>query len=219
MPSLIIDTSSQKGLLAVIDPNQIFKEKILPFGLRESAEIMSEIEDIFRQSLLDFKSLTSIIVGIGPGSYTGLRVGVAVAKSLSFALNKPLKGFCSLKGFIPSVDGFFLSVIDAKTKGLYVLKGKKEKNKVHYLSEPKLIAIEELQEELILVDTLVSPSFNKLKGKILSCYPELQVNFEEVAPNSRHIYAINTLLNVETNDLEILYLSGENYRKMAYMET
>jgi tRNA A37 threonylcarbamoyladenosine modification protein TsaB len=57
-----------------------------------------------------------IAVGIGPGSYTGIRVGAALAKTLAYGWNIPLLGFCSLKAFEP-----LPVLIDARMGGFYAL--------------------------------------------------------------------------------------------------
>jgi tRNA threonylcarbamoyladenosine biosynthesis protein TsaB len=95
MTALIIDTS-QCGLIAISQEGNITHIHTLPSGASLSKNIFQIV-----QNLLDTTSLDYLAVGIGPGSYTGTRVGVTIAKTLAFALKKPLVGFCSLLTFLP----------------------------------------------------------------------------------------------------------------------
>ncbi|RZK40119.1 MAG: tRNA (adenosine(37)-N6)-threonylcarbamoyltransferase complex dimerization subunit type 1 TsaB [Pedobacter sp.] len=79
------------------------------------------IKEVLTTSNVDFADLDAIAVSMGPGSYTGLRIGVSTAKGLCFALDKPLIAINTLKamasGYIsenPSFDGLVCPMIDAR---------------------------------------------------------------------------------------------------------
>lgn len=90
MSILIIDTSSNKEIrvgLRVDEKANIITKKI---GKEKAQVVLPMIEEIIKKHNAELKSLTSIEVNIGPGSFTGLRVGVSVANALGFALKIPI---------------------------------------------------------------------------------------------------------------------------------
>lgn len=106
---------------------------------------MATIVTGFKELNLSPAHLKTISVAIGPGSYTGTRVGVAAAYGLSFPQKLPLIGFCSLEGFLSEKEGPFASVIDAKSGGTYVMLKKRVANRIEQISPAKLISKELLE--------------------------------------------------------------------------
>ncbi len=93
----------------------------------------------------------------GPGSYTSLRVGATVAKSLCFALKIPLIGFCSLEVYTPPPsDGTFLIAMDANTRGMYALEGEKKGSCISY-GTPALIPHNEVPNFLAKKNHYICP--------------------------------------------------------------
>lgn len=89
---LHIDTKDQKKVVVSLkNEGQVVKSLTLENQLG-SQVLLPLIEKILKQENLDFKDLTGIEVEVGPGSFTGLRVGVSVANSLGFSLNIPVNG-------------------------------------------------------------------------------------------------------------------------------
>ena len=87
---LHIDTSSDTGILA-IGADGILLKHIAHEGLRNhAASINNMINDLLNSAQISFPDLAAIAVCAGPGSYTGLRIGLATAKGLCYALDKPL---------------------------------------------------------------------------------------------------------------------------------
>src|SRR5262249_52696695 len=138
MPLLIIETSTEQGCAAIVANGKVTFLAQIPTGLQNSTYLLPEIQRGLQLLDMDPQQLHSIAVGIGPGSYTGIRVGAIVAKTLSFALKKPLIGICSLKCFTPTLEGYFAVLIDAKIGGVYVLKGLKKGSSIQYLDDPLL---------------------------------------------------------------------------------
>ena len=93
---LAIDTSTQWMGLALFDGSQILYEKVWRTNRRHTVELVPSIQNIFIETGLEITSLKAIAVALGPGSFTSMRIGLAVAKGLSLSLHIPVIGIPSL---------------------------------------------------------------------------------------------------------------------------
>jgi tRNA threonylcarbamoyl adenosine modification protein YeaZ len=127
-------TSADAGIVLGIDTSAGLSVGLASPGhapvTRELSDTRSHVEQLMPQiqALLDEQGLAladvaRIGVGVGPGPFTGLRVGIASAQTLGIALGVPVTGVCSLdvvaRQFAPSATGEFVAVIDARRKELY----------------------------------------------------------------------------------------------------
>jgi tRNA threonylcarbamoyladenosine biosynthesis protein TsaB len=157
MLSLIIDTTTERGLIAVAKDFEVIKDIELPFGLQNSKHALPLIRDTFLDLQLKTSHLTEVICGIGPGSYTGIRVGASIAMSLSFALSIPLIGVSSLQAYEPKDDSPYAALIDAKMGGVYVsINGQ----------GPKVLSLEDLKSTIQGIKQFLSPVIEPLKSKL-----------------------------------------------------
>ncbi len=92
MKTLIIDTSSNKEVIVGldIDGDKMFDKRLLDH--RKAQVVLPMIDEILKKNKLDLKDLTGIEVNTGPGSFTGLRVGVSIANAFGFVLKIPING-------------------------------------------------------------------------------------------------------------------------------
>ena len=91
-------------------------------GYTHAEKLHVFIEEVLKQSNIQFKDLNAIAVSMGPGSYTGLRIGVSAAKGLCYALNIPLIAIDTLELLarkISITDGVILPMIDARRMESY----------------------------------------------------------------------------------------------------
>lgn len=86
-----LDTSSQKISLALYFPKKLEKE-ISWLTKETSKELLPKIDQFLRENRVKLKDLKAIAVFRGPGSYTGLRVGISIANALAYSLNIPVLG-------------------------------------------------------------------------------------------------------------------------------
>lgn len=180
---LIIETSTEKGLIACIQNQQVVFVKELPCGLNQSKFLMPELEAYLQTYQIKLSNLSFIGVGVGPGSYTGIRVGVAVAQSLAFSWNLPVVGVPSLNGFVPkNFRGSFAALIDARVAGAYVLKGIQTDEGIVYLAEPEVCPLEQLPEYLKEITHLVTPLSQSLQAKLTRLFPHQTWQWEERFP-------------------------------------
>lgn len=97
MTYLAIETSDSRGSLALFDESERVEEARFPDGLVHAREFAVRLEELLVARGLVPGDLAGVAVSVGPGSYTGCRVGVTAAKSLSFALGLPVLEVSSLE--------------------------------------------------------------------------------------------------------------------------
>lgn len=179
MRQLLIETSTERGIVACVEDQCILFVEELPFGLNQSKHLIPDLA----KHPFDPKTLTCIGVGIGPGSYTGIRIGVSVAQALAYAWKLPLVGTCSLDAFIPEQTGSFAAILDARIGGAYVRKGMKTANSIEYSTPPEVWPLEDLKAFLKDVTILVSPHTKVIKSKIDLLYPDNTWIWQETSPS------------------------------------
>ena len=127
MNCLIIDTTSSSLIVAVLKGEQVFSTSQKDCGLRHSTTINLAVEKALQDANLSFEDLDVLACCIGPGSFTGIRIGVATAKGLKTALdNLKLVSFTSLNALAYNCQGECHCAMDAGN-GLYYAKYDKTK--------------------------------------------------------------------------------------------
>lgn len=120
MKVLAFDTSSKALSLAILEDKQVLAETTINIKKNHSITLMPAID--FLMASLDWtpKDLDRIVVAEGPGSYTGLRIAVATAKTLAHTLNIELVGMSSLLALVPyQQEGLFVPLMDARRNNVY----------------------------------------------------------------------------------------------------
>lgn len=122
MNILAIDTSNLPLSIAVIDENKVLGELATNVEKNHSIRLMPLLKTLLNEVQISPQELDLIAVARGPGSYTGVRIGVTTAKSMAWALKKPLIGVSSLMGLahqIPFFDGLIIPLFDARRERVY----------------------------------------------------------------------------------------------------
>lgn len=183
MPVLILDTSTERGFVAIVEGSELLFHIQLPFGLQNADNLLPEIQRGLASTGFSINEMAFVGVGIGPGSYTGMRVGATVAKTLAFACGLPLVGVCSLDAFVPQIEGVFAAVIDAKIGGVYLQTGYFSRGCVSELSGPQMHSVNRAVEILQNVPTLVTPNATQLRPKIERETAAVQWQWQESYPS------------------------------------
>lgn len=117
-----IDTSTMTGGVALLQEEALVGEVVLNIRTTHSERLLPALEKLLQDGELELEEINLISVVTGPGSFTGLRIGVATAKGLSYALQKPLVGVTTLEGFgwqFAYFPGLVLPLIDARRERVF----------------------------------------------------------------------------------------------------
>jgi tRNA threonylcarbamoyladenosine biosynthesis protein TsaB len=120
---LALETSSDRGSVALLENSQPILELELPAGQRSAQSLVPTLDQIFAQAGWTLASLDLIAVTVGPGSFTGLRVGVTTAKSLAYLRQLPVAPINTLDVIAaqaPSSLAHVVCVMDAQRQQLFV---------------------------------------------------------------------------------------------------
>ncbi|ORJ31139.1 tRNA threonylcarbamoyladenosine biosynthesis protein TsaB [Streptococcus oralis subsp. tigurinus] len=225
MKVLAFDTSSRALSLAILEDKQVLTEMTINIKKNHSITLMPAID--FLMASLDWtpKDLDRIVVAEGPGSYTGLRIAVATAKTLAHTLNIELVGMSSLLALVPyQQEGLFVPLMDARRNNVYA--GFYE-NAKPVMSEAHLSFAEVLEKvkdaEQVTFVGEVGPFVEQIQERLP------QASYQETLPNaanlalwawdkkadSLHDFVPNYLKRVEAEEnwLKNHTESGESYIK------
>ena len=122
MKVLAIDTSNFTLGVALINGTQVIGEYTTNLKKNHSVRVMPAIESLLKDCDTSPKELTKIVVAQGPGSYTGVRIGVTIAKTLAWTLNVPLSAVSSLEVLAANgryFDGLVSPLFDARRGQVY----------------------------------------------------------------------------------------------------
>jgi len=117
-----IETSTKTCSVALIDGKKLGDEISLHLGLSHSERVIPLLDEILKRNGMAIKDIDGIAVSIGPGSFTGIRVGVSTARGLAQSLNIPLVGIPSLDGLAFGMETsgeLVCPIIDALRREIY----------------------------------------------------------------------------------------------------
>lgn len=120
---LAFDTATKTGSVAITYEDQLIINYTVKSAVSHSKRLLSIIDLVLRQASLTLEDLGGFGVSIGPGSFTGLRIGLSAAKGLAYATGKPLVGVSTLEAMafgLPFVPYLICPVLDARKGEVYV---------------------------------------------------------------------------------------------------
>lgn len=201
---LNIETATKNCSVSLAkDGETLLCREIAEQGYSHAEKLHVFIEEILKESALDFQEIKAIAISKGPGSYTGLRIGVSTAKGLCYALGIPLISVDTLQVLAQKVtqnDGWVIPMIDARRMEVYSAifdQNKAKTREVHaeILTEEsyantteKIYFVGDCQEKcqtvltkenFVFLPEIVFPSANEMS--ILSYEKFLKNDFEDVA--------------------------------------
>ncbi|MFJ6696024.1 tRNA (adenosine(37)-N6)-threonylcarbamoyltransferase complex dimerization subunit type 1 TsaB [Streptomyces sp. NPDC091272] len=121
---LAVDTATPAVTVALHDGSSVVAETTRVDARRHGELLLPLIDTTLREAGQELGAVTGLVVGVGPGPYTGLRVGLATAETFAFALGVPVHGLCTLDALAyaagaEGVEGPFAVATDARRKEVY----------------------------------------------------------------------------------------------------
>jgi len=122
MKALAIDTTNNVLGIAIVEEKAVIGEYITNLKKNHSVRAMPAIERLLHDCDLTPKDIEKVVVATGPGSYTGVRIGVSIAKTMAWALQVPIVGVSSLEILAANgryFDGLISPIFDARRGQVY----------------------------------------------------------------------------------------------------
>ncbi len=115
MLTLAFDTATSVAAAALVRDGEVLGERS-----SRAVRVLADADELLREAALDPSELDGVVVGVGPGSFTGLRLGLAAARGLAFALDVPVAGVSTLDALAAGAAGA-LPVIDAGRREVFTV--------------------------------------------------------------------------------------------------
>lgn len=218
MKILALETSAKAVSAAVAENGKVLCSGYQDTGLTHSRTLMPIVEHILKNTDLTMADMDAIAVSVGPGSFTGIRIGVSAAKGLAFAVDKPAIGVSTLSAMARNVacmDGLIICAMDARRNQIYNALFEANNGRLTRLSEDRAIALADLAEEIrndLRPKTIVGDGarlcFDFLQNADIPCRLApahlIMQNAMSVALEAEAMAAEGTLMSAQ--DLQPVYL-------------
>ena len=156
---LAFETSAKAASVALLEEGKLLGESYQNTGLTHSQTLMVMAEDLLKQCSKTVDDITAVAVAEGPGSFTGVRIGVAAAKGFAWGKNIPCYGTSTLEATAESLgvfEGYVCPVMDARRSQVYNALFYVNRGVITRVKEDRAIALADLSQEL---QSLESPIF------------------------------------------------------------
>lgn len=202
-----IDTSTMCGSVGFIDEEgDVLFEYLFKAQITHSERLLKAIDHVLKETGYNLEDLDGLVISLGPGSFTGLRIGVSTVKGLSFATGKPVVGLSSLDilAFQVSPTPYLICpMIDARKKEVYTAFYRyDEKNSLERLTEYQIMRPEELVKKIEGKTIFVGNGAMIYKNLLKECLASLAIFT---------IYPLNHPLGVNTAKLGCELLRNKKY--------
>lgn len=154
MRILGIDTATAYASVALVDDNRLIAQRCFPEKNEAVSRIKSNhaeviiglIDQVLREAGLSCGNLDRVAVSIGPGSFTGVRIGLGTAKGIAFGCAVPVVGISTLMAYATAIDRFELlcPLLDARKKEAYMALFRYRAGNIHRLTEDLVLPISEV---------------------------------------------------------------------------
>ena len=161
MKILSIDTSMAICSVAILENNNIIKEMHNYSEKEHSETLMPMIDELFKSTNLTLDDIDLIACSVGPGSFTGIRIGIATVKAFADAKNIPVVGVNSLEalaylGIIEKGEGEYVSLLNARNDNVYFAIYKMQKGQFSIYKNPEAMPI---SDAITYIDNLKLPIY------------------------------------------------------------
>jgi tRNA threonylcarbamoyladenosine biosynthesis protein TsaB len=176
MKVLGIDTSTSCGGVGLVDDERVISECLLNVSVTHSERLLATIEHLLKESGHSVEELDGWAVSLGPGSFTGLRIGVSTVKGLAFATQKPVAGVPTLDALasqVPPTPYLICPILDARKGEVYTAfyhydeRGLLKRESPYLAIGPQDLA-KRIEEKTVFIGTGVGTYANDLKKALSS---------------------------------------------------
>ena len=172
MKILAFETSAKAASVAITDNGKLLGESYQNTGLTHSQTLMVMAEDLLKACNLSVKDVEAVAVAAGPGSFTGIRIGVAAAKGVAWGAELPCYGVSTLEAMARNLgiwNGYVVPAMDARRSQVYTAVFHAEKGILSRVEEDMAISLAELGGK---IKNYEEPVFLVGDGAVL-CYNTL----------------------------------------------
>ena len=165
---LAFETSAKAASAALLEDGKLLAETYQNTGLTHSQTLMVMAENILSQCGKAVNDVTAVAVAAGPGSFTGVRIGVAAAKGFGWGREVPCYGVSTLEAMALSLgayQGYVCPVMDARRSQVYNALFYVNHGMLKRITDDRAVSLEQLKQELLL---LQEPVFLVGDGSILT---------------------------------------------------
>ena len=151
MKILSLETSAKSASAAVVEDGNVLASCFQCTGLTHSRTLMPMVEAMLKNAELTLSQMDALAVAAGPGSFTGLRIGVSALKGLAWAADKPCLGVSTLEAMahnLAHMDALLICAMDARRHQIYNAIFEARGGSLTRLCPDRAIALEEVREEL-----------------------------------------------------------------------
>ena len=151
MQILAIESSSLTAGAAIIKDDVVLAEYSVSFKKTHSQTLLPMIDEVVKMTETNLKELDAIAISAGPGSFTGLRIGMATVKGLSMGSNKPYLSISSLDALAYSLinfDGIICPIMDALRDSVFTCMYKSSNGELSKIIDYSALSLDELVEIL-----------------------------------------------------------------------
>jgi len=169
MKILAIDTSALTATAAILSDDTLLGEIGITTKLTHSQTIMPMIDELLKKVSLDITDIDLFACSEGPGSFTGLRIGIGTIKGLAYGLGKPVVGVSTLEALAHNIsftDLVIAPIMDARRGQVYNQLFQYKKGRLDCLTPPRALSIEELCDELTETTIFVGDGVKVHRDKI-----------------------------------------------------
>lgn len=147
---LAVDSSAKSASVSIYEDGKNLAQFFINTKLTHSQTLMPMVEWIFKATQLDLKDIDVFAVSAGPGSFTGLRIGISAIKGLAFAENKPCVAVSTLKALAYNVsqNSVICPVMDARCSQVYTAMFEFDGENYTRILEDEAMLISDLEEKI-----------------------------------------------------------------------
>ncbi len=151
MRLLAVETSTLTGAVALLETGGVVAESRVSVAVTHGERLMAAIDGVLRAARWDLADVEAFAVALGPGSFTGLRIGLSTVKGFAFATGKPVVGVPTLDALawaLPFCAYPVCPVLDAKKNEVYAGLYRTLEGRLEVLEAPRAVSPATLAEEL-----------------------------------------------------------------------